>query len=184
ACLDASSSDTGIRKSKSSDNKVFYGFHLVEGKSGHDMEDYHVAEYKTVNCHVLGLFAIFDGHLGDRVPSYLKDNLFNNILGENVMQLGPDSSTAVTTIVINGRDLWVANIGDSRAILYERGSANQLTVDHERLEERSRIEKQGRFVTKLPGDDDHWLESGNHFLINGRVLVLRSSKKSKQPLEP
>lgn len=82
ACLDASPSDTGKGKSKSSDNKVFHGFHLVEGKSGHDMEDYHVAEYRTINSHVLGLFAIFDGHLGDRVPSYLKDNLFNNILGE------------------------------------------------------------------------------------------------------
>ena len=59
-----------------------HGFHLVEGQSGHDMEDYHVAEYRTIQGHELGLFAIFDGHLGDCVPSYLKDNLFNNILGE------------------------------------------------------------------------------------------------------
>ncbi|KVI01453.1 Protein phosphatase 2C [Cynara cardunculus var. scolymus] len=82
ACLDASSSDTGKGKSKSSNNKVSHGFHLVEGQSGHDMEDYHVAEYRTIKGHELGLFAIFDGHLGDCVPSYLKDNLFNNILGE------------------------------------------------------------------------------------------------------
>jgi hypothetical protein len=61
---------------------VAHGFHLVEGKSGHDMEDYHVAEYRKKNNHVLGLFAIFDGHLGDRVPSYLRDNLFKNILDE------------------------------------------------------------------------------------------------------
>ncbi|KAI3754765.1 hypothetical protein L1987_54555 [Smallanthus sonchifolius] len=175
ACLDASPSDTGKGKSKSSDSKVFHGFHLVEGKSGHDMEDYHVAEYRTIQGHVLGLFAIFDGHLGDRVPSYLKDNLFNNILSEsifwkdpekaiknayrstdkfiieNVGQLGPGGSTAVTAIVIDGRDLWVANIGDSRAVLCERGSANQLTVDHEPHVERRRIEKQGGFVTTLPG---------------------------------
>lgn len=82
ACLDASPSDTGKGKCKSSDIKVSHGFHLVEGKSGHDMEDYHVAEYRNIKGHVLGLFAIFDGHLGDRVPNYLKDNLFNNILGE------------------------------------------------------------------------------------------------------
>ncbi|GJU58168.1 reverse transcriptase domain, reverse transcriptase zinc-binding domain protein [Tanacetum coccineum] len=44
-----------------------------------------------------------------------------NIL-ENAMQLGPGGSTAVTAIVIDGRDLWVANIGDSRAVLCERGS--------------------------------------------------------------
>lgn len=46
------------------------------------MEDYHVAEYKCEHGHELGLFAIFDGHLGDGVPSYLKDNLFKNIISE------------------------------------------------------------------------------------------------------
>ncbi|KAL8265331.1 hypothetical protein R6Q59_023461 [Mikania micrantha] len=189
ACLDSSPSDIGKGKSKSSDSKVFHGFHLVKGKSGHDMEDYHVAEYRTINGHVLGLFAIFDGHLGDRVPSYLKDNLFNNILGEpifwndpekaiknaycstdrfileNAGQLGPGGSTAVTAIVIDGRDLWVANIGDSRAVLCERGSANQLTVDHEPHVERRRIEKQGGFVTTLPGDVPR---------VNGQLAVARA----------
>lgn len=54
----------------------------MKGQSGHDMEDYHVAEYRKKRDHVLGLFAIYDGHLGDRVPTYLKDNLFDNILRE------------------------------------------------------------------------------------------------------
>lgn len=71
---------------------------------------------------------------------------------ENSMQLGPGGSTAVTAIVIDGTDLWVANIGDSRAVVCERGSANQITVDHEPHSERRRIEKQGGFVTTLPGD--------------------------------
>lgn len=82
ACLNSSSADTGKGQSRSSSNKVKHGFHLIEGKSGHDMEDYIVAEYRYENNHELGLFAIFDGHLGDGVPSYLKDNLFNNILRE------------------------------------------------------------------------------------------------------
>lgn len=81
-CFSSSSSDTGRGRSKSSSNKVSHGYHLVEGQSGHDMEDYLVAEYRKKKNHVLGLFAIFDGHLGDRVPTYLKDNLFNNILEE------------------------------------------------------------------------------------------------------
>lgn len=81
-CLKSSSADSGKGRSKSSTNTVAHGFHLVEGKSGHDMEDYHVAEYRRKKNHVLGLFAIFDGHLGDRVPNYLRDNLFNNILDE------------------------------------------------------------------------------------------------------
>lgn len=85
-CINGSSPDTGKGKSKfkssSMTKKVCHGFHLVKGQSGHDMEDYHVAEYRKKKGHVLGLFAIFDGHLGDRVPSYLKDNLFDNILEE------------------------------------------------------------------------------------------------------
>jgi len=212
ACLNSSSADTGKGRSKLSSNKITHGFHLVEGKSGHDMEDYHVAEYKYEKNHELGLFAIFDGHLGDKVPSYLKANLFSNIIKEvgvtisflfvcgphgiiwlpcvytvltvslfwllqpvfwdspqdaiknayrstnkyileNAKQLGTGGSTAVTAIVVDGKDMWIANVGDSRAVVCERGAANQLTVDHEphTTNERQRIEKQGGFVTTFPG---------------------------------
>lgn len=75
----------------------------------------------------------------------------DKLILENSMQLGPGGSTAVTAIVIDGKDLWVANVGDSRAVVCERGAANQLTVDHEPHAERTRIEKQGGFVTTLPG---------------------------------
>ncbi|KAL3644295.1 hypothetical protein CASFOL_012227 [Castilleja foliolosa] len=193
ACCDGSSPDTGKGKSKikssSITNQVCHGFNLVEGQSGHDMEDYHVAEYRKMKGHVLGLFAIFDGHLGDRVPSYLKNNLFDNILEEpnfwedprtaiknayhstdklileNSMQLGPGGSTAVTAIVIDGKDLWVANVGDSRAVIFRNGKAEQLTVDHEPHIERRRIEKQGGFVTNLPGDVPR---------VNGQLAVARA----------
>ncbi|KAK8916491.1 putative protein phosphatase 2C 44 [Platanthera zijinensis] len=214
-CLYSSSGDTGKGRSKFS-NKVKHGFHLVEGKSGHDMEDYHVAEYRCENNHELGLFAIFDGHLGGAVPSYLKDNLFNNILREilnrdlfgtivafeqwqcetiivnvvvpnfwtdpeaairrayqmtnkfileNSTQLGPGGSTAVTAVVVDGKDLWVANVGDSRAVLCERGSANQITVDHEPDVERRNIEERGGFVTLFPGDVPR---------VNGQLAVARA----------
>uniref|UniRef100_A0A2P2MKT5 Protein phosphatase 2c n=1 Tax=Rhizophora mucronata TaxID=61149 RepID=A0A2P2MKT5_RHIMU len=188
ACLNSSSPDSGKGKSKSSGKRMSHGFHLVEGKSGHKMEDYHVAEYCMKKNHELGLFAIFDGHLGDSVPSYLRDNLFNNILEEpnfwndpataiknayhvtdkfileNSMQLGPGGSTAVTAIFIDGKDLWVANIGDSRAVVCERGCANQLTVDHEPHTERKRIEQQGGFVITLPGNTSTYLAS--QFLVH------------------
>lgn len=72
--------DTGKGKSKSSIRKVTFGFHLVEGKQGHTMEDYHVAEFKQVDGYEVGLFAIFDGHSDEDVASYLRNHLFNNIL--------------------------------------------------------------------------------------------------------
>nr|DAD22828.1 TPA_asm: hypothetical protein HUJ06_024291 [Nelumbo nucifera] len=61
---------------------ITHGFHLVKGKSHHPMEDYVVAEFKKVNDNELGLFAIFDGHMGHDVPDYLRSHLFNNILDE------------------------------------------------------------------------------------------------------
>jgi protein phosphatase 1L len=75
----------------------------------------------------------------------------NKYILENTKDLGPGGSTAVTAIVIDGKDLWIANVGDSRAVVCERGAANQLTVDHEPHVERQRIEKQGGFVTTFPG---------------------------------
>ncbi|KAL4205200.1 hypothetical protein AMTRI_Chr01g136190 [Amborella trichopoda] len=188
-CMNSSSSVTGKGRSKLSSNRVIHGFHLVEGKSGHDMEDYHVAQYRYVKGHELGLFAIFDGHLGDSVPSYLQSHLFDNILNEpdfwmepirsiakayqqtdklileNSTHLGPGGSTAVTAIVIDGRQLLVANIGDSRAVLCRKGEAIQLSVDHEPHSERKRIEKQGGFVTLLPGDVPR---------VNGQLAVARA----------
>lgn len=77
----------------------------------------------------------------------------NKYILENAKQLGPGGSTAVTAIVVDGKDMWIANVGDSRAVVCERGAANQLTVDHEphTTNERQRIEKHGGFVTTFPG---------------------------------
>ncbi|KAF7002248.1 hypothetical protein CFC21_030278 [Triticum aestivum] len=125
--------------------KVSYGFSLVRGKTNHPMEDFHVAELAEVKGNELGLFAIYDGHLGDTVPAYLQKNLFPNILNEeefwthpdraitkayektdkailsHTPDLGQGGSTAVTAILINGSKLWVANVGDSRAVLLKGG---------------------------------------------------------------
>lgn len=79
--LSSSTSDTGKGKSKM-DKHVKHGYHTVEGKSTHPMEDYVFAQYKQVDDHELGLFAIFDGHLSQGIPDYLRTNLFDNILNE------------------------------------------------------------------------------------------------------
>lgn len=76
-----SSADSGKGKSKMSKG-ITHGYHLVEGKSHHTMEDYVVSEFKQVGDNELGLFAIFDGHLSHVIPDYLKSNLFDNILKE------------------------------------------------------------------------------------------------------
>lgn len=79
-----SSSDTGKGKSKMSKH-ITHGYHMVEGKSHHTMEDYVFAQFKQVDDNELGLFAIFDGHLSHEIPDYLRSHLFNNILNEVIL---------------------------------------------------------------------------------------------------
>ncbi|XP_077243708.1 putative protein phosphatase 2C 58 [Tasmannia lanceolata] len=176
AGIGSSTSDTGKGKSKLSDRHITHGFQLVKGKSNHAMEDYVVAKFKKVNDSELGLFAIFDGHLGHDVADYLKSHLFENILHEpdfwtktedaiknayketdtkileKAVELGRGGSTAVTAILVDGEKLVVANVGDSRAVICKDGVAKQLSVDHEPRRERKIIEKKGGFVSNLPGD--------------------------------
>jgi protein phosphatase 1L len=156
---------------------IVHGYSLVKGKSRHAMEDYHVAEFRIVKDHEVGLFAVYDGHLGHSVAVYLQHYLFDNILNEasfwtdpteaigqaylttdatildNAPNLGPGGSTAVTAILIDGKDLLVANVGDSRAVLSKGGVAEQLSVDHEpgQPTERNNIETRGGFVSNIPG---------------------------------
>uniref|UniRef100_A0A1J3IZB5 protein-serine/threonine phosphatase n=1 Tax=Noccaea caerulescens TaxID=107243 RepID=A0A1J3IZB5_NOCCA len=166
-------------KGKNNEGGIKFGFSLVKGKSKHSMEDYHVAKFINLKGNELGLFAIFDGHKGDGVAAYLQKHLFSNILkdgeflvdprrtiskayentdqtilSDNSCDLGSGGSTAVTAMLINGKMLWIANVGDSRAIVCRRGKAEQISVDHDPDDdaERDMIESKGGFVTNRPGD--------------------------------
>ncbi|XP_043697671.1 probable protein phosphatase 2C 9 [Telopea speciosissima] len=182
-------STSGSGKGRSNQGPIKYGFSLVKGKANHPMEDFHVAKFVQNKGHELGLFAIYDGHLGDSVPAYLQKHLFSNILKEeefwtdpnrsiskayertdqSILSHSPDlgrgGSTAVTAIVINGRKLWIANVGDSRAVLSRGGQAIQMSTDHEPNTERGSIENRGGFVSNMPGDVPR---------VNGQLAVSRA----------
>ncbi|KAH0468790.1 hypothetical protein IEQ34_002022 [Dendrobium chrysotoxum] len=172
----SSTSNTGKGKTKMSGKRISHGYHLVKGQTFHPMEDYVVAQFKHARDSELGLFAIFDGHLGHDVPDYLQSHLFDTILKQpnfltdtdgairkayeitdsmilnKANKLGKGGSTAVTAILIDGLKLVVANVGDSRAVICKDGLAKQLSVDHEPNKERKYIEMKGGFVSNLPGD--------------------------------
>ncbi|KAL9234266.1 hypothetical protein vseg_009154 [Gypsophila vaccaria] len=176
-------------KGRSNDGEITYGFSLVKGKADHRMEDYHVAKFQQIQEHELGFFAIYDGHLGDAVPMYLQKHLFNNILKEDEFWVNPEraiskayqktdeeilsmssdfargGSTAVTAILFNGRKLWVANLGDSRAVISRNGQAIMMSVDHEPTTDRASIEDKGGFISNLPGDVPR---------VNGQLAVSRA----------
>lgn len=74
------------------------------------------------------------------------DYILHNVVGPR------GGSTAVTAVVVDGKKLVVANVGDSRAILCrESGLVKQITVDHEPEKERDLVESKGGFVSEKPG---------------------------------
>ncbi|PQM40548.1 putative protein phosphatase 2C 10 isoform X2 [Prunus yedoensis var. nudiflora] len=79
--------------------------------------------------------------------------------------LGRGGSTAVTAILLNSQRLWVANVGDSRAVLSKGGQAVQMSIDHEPNTERGSIENKGGFVSNMPGDVPR---------VNGQLAVSRA----------
>ncbi|XP_024371750.1 probable protein phosphatase 2C 60 isoform X1 [Physcomitrium patens] len=69
-------------------------------------------------------------------------------VGPNSDYKGPSSGSTAVVALIRGRNLIVANAGDSRCIISRRGQAENLSVDHKpELElEKERINKAGGFI--------------------------------------
>lgn len=82
ACFKTPLSPDASKEKGKMPKHISHGHHLVKGKSNHAMEDYLVSHLKKLGDNELGLFAIFDGHMGHDVASYLQTHLFDNILKE------------------------------------------------------------------------------------------------------
>ncbi|KAF2299694.1 hypothetical protein GH714_002520 [Hevea brasiliensis] len=157
-----SSSSSGKGKSHKGLSK--YGFILIKGKANHPMEDYHVAKFVQIQGHELGLFAIYDGHLGDGVPAYLQKHLFSNILKEEEFWIDPYRSISKayekTDQAILSHVLTWGEVGPQQG-----GKAIQMSTDHEPNTERGSIEHRGGFVSNMPGDVPR---------VNGQLAVSRA----------
>lgn len=106
---------------------------------------------------------VYDGHGGRRASEYTAVNLHRFLLKHLDEGLDPepafsrayedtsnelayqDSGTTAATILLQGRQLTVANAGDTRAIMLGGSQVRQLTTDHrlDNPQERERIEASG-----------------------------------------
>jgi len=149
-----SAEDRGRRISME-DQTVIYG-----SLEGNELEDY---------------FAVFDGHGGIAASKFCASSLHNEITSvlrqkasddltdmktlmkeafvrcnESLKELNTCSETGTTAVVAysRGNRLWIANVGDSRAVLSKNGSAVRITTDHKPSlqSEKNRILEQKGFV--------------------------------------
>ncbi|KQJ85043.1 probable protein phosphatase 2C 45 isoform X1 [Brachypodium distachyon] len=154
----------------SQNGKFSYGYASSLGKRA-SMEDFYETRIESVDGQLIGLFGVFDGHGGAKVAEYVKHNLFSHLLRHPKFMsdtkvaiddsykstdsefLESDSSqnqcgSTASTAVLVGDRLFVANVGDSRAIICRGGDAVPVSKDHkpDQTDERQRIEEAGGFV--------------------------------------
>ncbi|GMH06613.1 hypothetical protein Nepgr_008453 [Nepenthes gracilis] len=116
-------------------------------------------------------YGVFDGHGGTDAASFTRKNILKFIVEDthfpasikkavrnafvkadqafaDTSSLDTTSGTTVLTALVLGRNMLVANAGDSRAVLGKRGRAVELSKDHKPncTSERQRIEKLGGVV--------------------------------------
>ncbi|KAJ1284354.1 hypothetical protein BS78_03G197100 [Paspalum vaginatum] len=156
---------------KSEDGSVSCGYSSIRGRRA-SMQDFYSIESSRIDDKQINFFGVFDGHGGTRAAGYLKEHLFENLLkhpafiadtksaiSETYKKTDADfldadkcniqdGSTASTAILV-GSHLYVANVGDSRAVISKAGKAIALSDDHKpnRSDEQKRIEDAGGVVT-------------------------------------
>ncbi|XP_057950431.1 probable protein phosphatase 2C 76 isoform X1 [Malania oleifera] len=137
---------------RSEDGKLSCGYSSFRGKRV-SMEDFYDIKTSKIDGKTVCLFGIFDGHGGSRAAEFLKEHLFENLMkhpqfitdtkmaiSETYKQTDADfldaekdayrddGSTASTAVLV-GNHLYVANVGDSRAVISKAGKVSSLILE-------------------------------------------------------
>ncbi|XP_037947246.1 probable protein phosphatase CG10417 [Teleopsis dalmanni] len=77
------------------------------------------------------------------------DEIGSNFCANMIEEPGKDSGCTAVVALLHGRDLYVANAGDSRCVVCRNGQTIEMSLDHkpEDIEESTRIHKAGGRVT-------------------------------------
>lgn len=151
-------------------HKPNVGFSMVQGRRPY-MEDFTFSKIDFGSSGNSSFFGVFDGHSGKRAAMWAKeylgrnlDQMLQNSDPENALvgaflktdgdflaqaaKEGLGDGSTVTTALLLGRELFVANAGDSRTILCHGSTALAMSEDHkpDRPSERRRIVQNGGTV--------------------------------------
>mmetsp|Transcript_22130 Transcript_22130/g.89627 ORF Transcript_22130/g.89627 Transcript_22130/m.89627 type:complete len:641 (-) Transcript_22130:168-2090(-) len=184
---------------------VLPGVSSTPGVRGADrMEDRELVAMNLGGMADVHAIGVYDGHGGDSCAQFVKEHMANAIMRRwNAPESTQESSlihayedldaaflgskpaseqsgcTALTALVAGG-ELFVANVGDCRAVLCSDGNAVQLSRDQTAADpgERARVEARGGCAT-YQGDLKQWR-------VNGEIAVTRSigDRRLKPALSP
>ena len=155
--------------------KDYFSREEINSKIKEEMEDYILVKHPFLNIekHNLSLFCIFDGHGGDFVAKYLKENFasnlhknikinfslnFRNILKASIESIDKEfekfreaenCGSTGTIVVLDNNFIYCANVGDSKCFyINNKNNAFQLTEDHNcsNQKEREELNKKGIMI--------------------------------------
>lgn len=171
-------------------NDVYFPVSYWTEKGGRPYQEDRHSELKGIGCKDSSLYAIFDGHGGSGASEYCKEHLLKYVIQDpNYNKHIPtalynsfckvddeftsiarirylnDGTTAVVAVIHNNV-IYVANAGDSRGIIAQKGGkAKGMSVDHkpDREDEEKRIKALGGRVL-------HW----GRWRVEGILAVSRA----------
>ncbi|KAL9241125.1 hypothetical protein vseg_015271 [Gypsophila vaccaria] len=148
----------------------FVGVVSVKGKKKFMEDSYKVVPSIDGNLKK-GFFGVYDGHGGRKAAEFVAEHLHRNVIemvencqgrvvkaeavkaaylktDREFLEQDVGSGACCTTVLIEGAEMVVSNVGDCRAVLCRGGVAEALTKDHraEREDEQKRIEDKGGYV--------------------------------------
>jgi len=132
------------------------------------MEDTYQASINLLGDSQKAFYGVYDGHGGYRASEFTAEHLHEYVTREKFVEepikalknafkqcdqewltiatkgSHDDGTTAITVLIINST-IYVANVGDSRAVLCHNGKAIEMSADHKpiRGDEKQRIEALG-----------------------------------------
>ncbi|XP_051963485.1 protein phosphatase, Mg2+/Mn2+ dependent, 1Lb [Xyrauchen texanus] len=148
----------------------------IQGRREHMEDRFHILT-DTLNKSHPDIYGVFDGHGGQSASEYVKSRLplmlrqqlqkessvqsHQSILTQQIFNMDremldklsasyDEAGTTCLVALLSDKQLTVANVGDSRAVLCDKdGNAVQLSHDHKpyQLKERKRIKKAGGFIS-------------------------------------
>ena len=167
---------SGVEKEKTNliQLKDYFCREEINSRTQESMEDFTLIKHPflTLEKHNLSLFCVFDGHGGDFVAKYLKENFASNLQNSINMNYSlnfheilksafettdknlekfdvtQNCGSTATIVVKDNNNLYCANIGDSKCYYIDKNNAVQITEDHncKNEKEKEELKKKGVII--------------------------------------
>jgi len=163
--------DKGKSIENFNNNSDNYLFTLFDGHGDDSIAKFLQQHYDKYLKKIYNTNSKYDNNIPDKIFDSLKQSFFiidNDLKSSNITEIGSTGTVLLLTKEkkqienINKYILYVANVGDTRAVLFNKNNITRLTFDHraDNAMERNRIKNSGGYIINNR--------------VNGKLMITRS----------